>query len=365
SSCLPQPTAPPAESLSALDCLSQDFVSPSKGAAVQKSSAAAPVSCTAPVSAVNKPEAKKSSSEKPKDSAPQPAQVRPLCFHTYLSFCWVFVLFFSLIIRFLVGLCLSHLTVTSPQGGSMSLDALSALEDLLPSAEPPKPQPAVRPEDIVSEATVEEDKAVRVGERDDTLPPEYRPKPGEISKLPAPKPQPSLDDTEALDILSGDFSSSCAPSTQHIKVSSCSDSCSRLTSLFPVFSCQLAAGADSALDALSDSLKDIAPTPQPEPPMPTNIVKEKQLEEERLIKMGERDDTLPPEYRPTEEELMVQVHTTTGVLHTVLQEKIHTARYRWQGEGHVFHYKKAPKSPKEASDPSSSHHHHHHHTVTS
>lgn len=27
--------------------------------------------------------------------------------------------------------------------------------------------------------------------------------------------------------------------------------------------------------------------------------------EERLIKMGERDDTLPPEYRPTEEDRKV------------------------------------------------------------
>uniref|UniRef100_A0A8C6UB57 Calpastatin n=1 Tax=Neogobius melanostomus TaxID=47308 RepID=A0A8C6UB57_9GOBI len=206
----------------------------------------------------------------------------------------------------------------------MSLDALSALEDLLPSAEPPKPQPAVRPEDIVSEATVEEDKAVRVGERDDTLPPEYRPKPGEISKLPAPKPQPSLDDTEALDILSGDFSSSCAPSTQSALdtlsgdfVASSAAPTVQSSACAP--DAPLAAGADSALDALSDSLKDIAPTPQPEPPMPTNIVKEKQLEEERLIKMGERDDTLPPEYRPTEEELM-----------KMQEEK-----------------KKAPKSPKE------------------
>lgn len=30
--------------------------------------------------------------------------------------------------------------------------------------------------------------------------------------------------------------------------------------------------------------------------------------EERLIKMGERDDSLPPEYRPTEEDRKVADH---------------------------------------------------------
>lgn len=34
-------------------------------------------------------------------------------------------------------------------------------------------------------------------------------------------------------------------------------------------------------------------------------LQEKKVVEEKLIKMGERDDSLPPEYRPTEEELKV------------------------------------------------------------
>lgn len=39
------------------------------------------------------------------------------------------------------------------------------------------------------------------------------------------------------------------------------------------------------------------------------LLQEKEVVEERLIKMGERDDTLPPEYRPTEEDLkVVSVH---------------------------------------------------------
>lgn len=35
------------------------------------------------------------------------------------------------------------------------------------------------------------------------------------------------------------------------------------------------------------------------------ILQEKTIEEERVIKTGERDDTLPPDYRPTEEDLKV------------------------------------------------------------
>lgn len=34
-------------------------------------------------------------------------------------------------------------------------------------------------------------------------------------------------------------------------------------------------------------------------------LQEKKIIEERRIKMGERDDTLPPEFRPTEEDLKV------------------------------------------------------------
>uniref|UniRef100_A0A3P8VWV1 Calpastatin n=1 Tax=Cynoglossus semilaevis TaxID=244447 RepID=A0A3P8VWV1_CYNSE len=68
---------------------------------------------------------------------------------------------------------------------------------------------------------------------------------------------------------------------------------------------QLAAGADSALDALSDTLMDITPAPhQPPAVPPKDVVKD--IMEEKLIKMGERDDTLPPEYRPTEEDLKVR-----------------------------------------------------------
>ncbi|XP_017570791.2 calpastatin isoform X23 [Pygocentrus nattereri] len=213
------------------------------------------------------------------------------------------------------------------EGDPMSLDALSALEDTLPAAKPAPESPKLRPEDIVDEKKLSSEKGMRVGERDDTLPPDYRFFEEASKKYPAPPKEPSLDTAEALDILSGDFTSpSVAPAVQAPVPPSAppADSSADFaleelagdfvapTAASKVHSAvtaprkadrQLSEDTTSAMDALSDTLKDIGPAPQPVPVAPKDIVKEKEAVEEKITKAGERDDTLPPDYRPTEADI--------------------------------------------------------------
>uniref|UniRef100_A0A673Z9X5 Calpastatin n=1 Tax=Salmo trutta TaxID=8032 RepID=A0A673Z9X5_SALTR len=119
------------------------------------------------------------------------------------------------------------------EGGSMSLDALSALGDSLPAPEPAPQPPKISHEDIVTEGKLTSKKGVFVGERDDTLPPKYRFTENKVKDLPPLKPeamaeakvqavvrpkQPSMDDSEALDLLSRDLSSSAGPAAASVAV---------------------------------------------------------------------------------------------------------------------------------------------------
>ncbi|XP_022532287.2 calpastatin isoform X12 [Astyanax mexicanus] len=217
---------------------------------------------------------------------------------------------------------------TADKGESMSLDALSALEDLLPAAKPVPESPKLRPEDIIDEKELTSEKGVRVGEREDTLPPEYRFPKEDPKKHPTPpQREPSLDSAGALDILSGDFTSSSAAPAVKAPVppsappadSSADFALDELAADFvaptsaskvqsavtgpPKADRQLSEGTTSAMDALSDTLMDVTPVPEPKPISPKDIVKEKTVVEEKVKKAGERDDSLPPEFRPTEADI--------------------------------------------------------------
>ncbi|NP_001118117.1 calpastatin [Oncorhynchus mykiss] len=212
----------------------------------------------------------------------------------------------------------------------MSLDALSALGDTLAAPEPAPEPPKIRPEDIVTEGKLTEMEAVLVGERDDTLPPEYRFTEDKGKDLPPPKIEPSMDSGEALDILSGDFmSSSVAPTVQApvlcppARPTQATDDFA-LDALAGEFvtpavapavksaaNRQLSTGTVDALDALSDTLVNMTPIPEPVPVSVRDIVKEKKIMEEKLIKMGERDVSLPAEYRHTEKDLKAKAEAKT------------------------------------------------------
>ncbi|XP_041567119.2 calpastatin isoform X5 [Taeniopygia guttata] len=200
-------------------------------------------------------------------------------------------------------------------------DAMDALLDTLGG---PEPEPEEDPTPIaeVSEAKAKEKKQQKAGERDDTIPPEYRLTP-ELDKdgkpillKPEEKPKP-LSESDLVDEFSKDFACPAQPAVQpkapkpsdipkkpsgsvsakatEDKVVPCATACT-VQSGAPVPS--VGPVSDEALEALSSSLGKREPDPDEKKPA-VDKVKEK-TKNEQYKKLGEEEETIPPEYRLTE-----------------------------------------------------------------
>ncbi|XP_074669691.1 calpastatin isoform X6 [Strix aluco] len=201
-------------------------------------------------------------------------------------------------------------------------DAVEALLDTLGGPEP-EPEEDPTPVVEVSEVKAKEKKEKKAGERDDTIPPEYRLTP-ELDKdgkpiLPKPEEKPKpLSESDLVDEFSKDFASPAQPAVQPkpSKPSSTSkkpsDPMSAKTTQDEVVpraaACTVQSSApsavssvghvaDEALEALSSSLGKREPDPEEKKPA-VDKVKEKTKQEQRK-KLGEDEETIPPEYRST------------------------------------------------------------------
>ncbi|NWQ94460.1 ICAL protein, partial [Burhinus bistriatus] len=202
-------------------------------------------------------------------------------------------------------------------------DAVEALLDTLGGPEP-EPEEDLTPVVEVSEVKAKEKKEEKAGERDDTIPPEYRLTP-ELDKdgkpvLPKPEEKPKpLSESDLVDEFSKDFACPAQPAAQSkpSKPSTTSkkpsapgsakntedEAVPRATACTVQSSAPSAVSsvgqvADEALEALSGSLGKREPDPDEKKPA-VDKVKEKSKQEERK-KLGEDEETIPPDYRLTE-----------------------------------------------------------------
>ncbi|KFM01136.1 Calpastatin, partial [Aptenodytes forsteri] len=205
----------------------------------------------------------------------------------------------------------------------MKDDAVEALLDTLGGPEP-EPEEDLSPFVEVSEAKAKEKKEKKAGERDDTIPPEYRLTP-ELDKdgkpiLPKPEEKPKpLSESDLVDEFSKDFACPAQPAVQSkpLKPSTTSKKTSNPVSaktteddVVPrATACTVQSSApsavssvghvgDEALEALSSSLGKREPDPDEKKPA-VDKVKEKTKQEQHK-KLGEDEETIPPEYRLTE-----------------------------------------------------------------
>ncbi|NXE93818.1 ICAL protein, partial [Menura novaehollandiae] len=202
-------------------------------------------------------------------------------------------------------------------------DAMEALLDTLGGPEP-EPEEDLTPVVEVSEAKAKEKKEQKAGERDDTIPPEYRLTP-ELDKdgkpiLPKPEEKPKpLSESDLADEFSKDFACPAQPAVQpkapkpssiSKKPSDCvsakttedkvvprATACT-VQSSAPSATSSVGPVADETLEALSSSLGKREPDPDEKKPA-VDKVKEKTKKEQNK-KLGEDKETIPPEYRLTE-----------------------------------------------------------------
>ncbi|XP_064032394.1 calpastatin-like [Pogoniulus pusillus] len=201
-------------------------------------------------------------------------------------------------------------------------NAMEALLDTLGGPEP-EPKQDLTPVVEVSEAKAKEKKEEKLGERDDTIPPEHRLKP-ELDKdgkpiLPKPEEKPKpVSESDLVDAFSKDFSCSAQPAaqTRPAKPNSTSKKPSTAVPAKPpedaavprATACTVQSSApsavssvgqmaDEALEALSSSLGKREPDPEEKKPV-VDKVKEK-TKQEQHSKLGEDEETIPPEYRFT------------------------------------------------------------------
>ncbi|XP_050768554.1 calpastatin isoform X3 [Gymnogyps californianus] len=201
-------------------------------------------------------------------------------------------------------------------------DAVEALLDTLGGPEP-EPEEDLTPVVEVSEAKAKEKKEEKTGEREDTIPPEFRLTP-QLDKdgkpiLPKPEEKPKpLSESDLADEFSKDFACPAQPAVQSKpskpsstpkpsdpvpakttkdevvpRATACtvqSSAPSAVSSVGPV--------ADEALEALSSSLGKREPDPDEKKPA-VDKVKEKTKQEQHK-KLGEDEETIPPDYRLTE-----------------------------------------------------------------
>ncbi|XP_064355747.1 calpastatin-like isoform X4 [Dromaius novaehollandiae] len=199
-------------------------------------------------------------------------------------------------------------------------DAMEALLDTLGEPEP-EPEEDLSTIVEVSEVKAKEKKEKKEGERDDTIPPEYRLTP-ELDKdgkpiLPKPEEKPKpLSESDLVDEFSKDFARPAQPAGQSkpSKPSSMSEkplapvpakttkdevvpraTACTVQSSAPSAVSSVGHEADEALEALSSSLGKREPDPEEKKPA-VDKVKEKTKQEERK-KLGEDEETIPPEFR--------------------------------------------------------------------